>query len=253
MSVRPSTLSPLTGVPADTARRPPTAPLTTAGARPVWGSAPPSRPLVDRTRARRDATVRRVVVASLIAAIGLVTWWWATGGGLSGLRGWVSGLDSVGRWIGLVSAVLLLFQVLAMARIPLVETAFGQKRLARGHRLIGFTSFTLMVAHIQDRCGHPIAPQPPDDVQNLHHRQRPVDDQGGVANRQAAVQTGQPVGDQVDVVGLVQHLAQQRAELPVVLDQQQTRLRLTRRPGRRHSVLRSLDRGRPATGHPAAP
>jgi predicted ferric reductase len=35
-----------------------------------------------------------------------------------------------------------------MARIPLVERAFGQDRLARWHRWAGFTSFWLMIAHI---------------------------------------------------------------------------------------------------------
>ena len=35
-----------------------------------------------------------------------------------------------------------------MARVPLLERAFGQDRLARIHRLVGFTSFNLMLAHI---------------------------------------------------------------------------------------------------------
>src|SRR4051794_38157792 len=35
-----------------------------------------------------------------------------------------------------------------MARVPLLEAAFGQDRLARLHRLVGFTSFNLMLAHI---------------------------------------------------------------------------------------------------------
>ena len=35
-----------------------------------------------------------------------------------------------------------------MARIPIVEQAWGQDELARVHRLVGFTSFNLMVAHI---------------------------------------------------------------------------------------------------------
>ena len=35
-----------------------------------------------------------------------------------------------------------------MARVPWVERAFGQDRLARWHRLVGFTSFNLMLAHI---------------------------------------------------------------------------------------------------------
>ena len=32
-----------------------------------------------------------------------------------------------------------------MARVPVLEHAFGQDRLARGHRLVGFTSFNLML------------------------------------------------------------------------------------------------------------
>ena len=42
----------------------------------------------------------------------------------------------------------MLLQVLLMARIPFVEQAWGQDELARVHRLVGFTSFNLMVAHI---------------------------------------------------------------------------------------------------------
>jgi ferredoxin-NADP reductase/DMSO/TMAO reductase YedYZ heme-binding membrane subunit len=39
-------------------------------------------------------------------------------------------------------------QVLLMARLPVLEHAFGQDRLAVLHRLVGFTSFNLMVAHV---------------------------------------------------------------------------------------------------------
>ena len=53
-----------------------------------------------------------------------------------------------GRLTGLVASVLMLVQVLLMARIPMVEQAWGQDELARVHRLVGFTSFNLMVAHI---------------------------------------------------------------------------------------------------------
>ena len=35
-----------------------------------------------------------------------------------------------------------------MARVPRLEAAFGQDRLARVHRLVGFTSFNLMLAHL---------------------------------------------------------------------------------------------------------
>ena len=72
----------------------------------------------------------------------------STGGGVQDLGGWTTGLDSVGRLTGLVASVLLLAQVVLMARVPVLERAFGQDRLARIHRLVGFTSFNLMVTHI---------------------------------------------------------------------------------------------------------
>ena len=55
---------------------------------------------------------------------------------------------SVGRLTGLVASALLLIQVFLMARVPWVEQAWGQDELARTHRLVGFTSFTLMLGHI---------------------------------------------------------------------------------------------------------
>jgi predicted ferric reductase len=53
-----------------------------------------------------------------------------------------------GRLAGLVSADLMLIQVFLMARIPVIEDAFGRDRLVRIHRLTGFTSLNLMVTHI---------------------------------------------------------------------------------------------------------
>ena len=41
-----------------------------------------------------------------------------------------TGLDSTGRLTGLVASDLLLVQVLLMARLPVLEHAFGQDRLA---------------------------------------------------------------------------------------------------------------------------
>ena len=73
---------------------------------------------------------------------------WAGGGGLQDLGGWQSGLTSLGRLTGLAAADLLLVQVLLMARVPLLERAFGQDQLVHRHRLTGFTSFNLMLAHI---------------------------------------------------------------------------------------------------------
>ena len=99
-------------------------------------------------RARRDAAVRLGAVSALWLSLLLVTYWWVTGGGVQDLRGWDSALLSTGRLTGLVASVLLLAQVLLMARIPVLEHAYGQDRLAHLHRLVGFTSFNLMLAHI---------------------------------------------------------------------------------------------------------
>jgi predicted ferric reductase len=112
--------------------------------------APPARPRHSRrTRAAGvDATVRAAAVALAVGSLLFVTWLWISGGGGGDLTGWATGLTSIGRWTGLVASDLLLVQVLLMARIPVLERAVGQDRLARLHRLVGFTSFTLMVAHV---------------------------------------------------------------------------------------------------------
>jgi predicted ferric reductase len=59
-----------------------------------------------------------------------------------------SAVTTLGRLTGLVSADLLLIQVLLMARVPVVEKTYGQDELARRHRLVGFWSFWLMVTHL---------------------------------------------------------------------------------------------------------
>jgi hypothetical protein len=78
--------------------------------------------------------VRASTGIGLWAASLLVAYWWASGGGIRDLTGWVTGLTSVGRLTGLLASVLLLAQVLLMARIPWVERAYGHDRLVRGHR-----------------------------------------------------------------------------------------------------------------------
>ena len=103
---------------------------------------------ISTSRARLDVTVRMATLIALWSSLLLVTYWWATGGGIQDLAGWETGLTSTGRLTGLLASVLLLAQVLLMSRLPVVERAFGQDRLARIHRLVGFTSFNLVLAHI---------------------------------------------------------------------------------------------------------
>ena len=98
--------------------------------------------------ARADAGVRAVAGLLVWAAVLLTISWWSADGGVRDLTGVATGLVSAGRLTGLVASVLLLVQVLLMARVPLLERAYGQDRLARTHRLVGFTSFNLMLAHV---------------------------------------------------------------------------------------------------------
>ncbi|WP_436530261.1 ferredoxin reductase family protein [Actinoplanes sp. HUAS TT8] len=93
-----------------------------------------------RTTPRWYADVGGVAAGvSLLIVVAL----WVSNGGLQQF-----GMSSLGRLTGLLASDLLLLQVLLMARIPMVERAFGQDRLARWHRWTGFTSFWLMVVHI---------------------------------------------------------------------------------------------------------
>lgn len=86
---------------------------------------------------------------ALVVSLLLVTALWAYPHGVADLAGGpAAALTSLGRLTGLVASDLLLVQVLLMARVPMIERAWGQDRLARTHRLVGFTSFTLMLAHI---------------------------------------------------------------------------------------------------------
>lgn len=116
-------------------------------------TAPHRGRVADRTtaigrRARLDAVVRLGAASLLWFGLILVTYWWAVGRGLQDLTGWESGLDSVGRLSGLLASVLLLAQVVLMSRLPVLEHAVGQDQLARQHRIVGFTSFSLMVFHV---------------------------------------------------------------------------------------------------------
>ena len=124
-------------------------PVPSATIRVTAPLSPPVRPeSVSGTRARIDRAVRAMSVTLLVMTVLLVGYWWVTGGGYRDLSGWTTALTSIGRLTGLVASVLLLAQVLLMARIPMLERAFGQERLARGHRWIGFLSFNLMLAHV---------------------------------------------------------------------------------------------------------
>ena len=74
---------------------------------------------------------------------------WVAGGGVPATLGLTAEtLTTLGRLTGLVSANLLLYQVLLMARVPVFERGFGRDAITRMHRFVGFWSFWLLVAHI---------------------------------------------------------------------------------------------------------
>ena len=113
--------------------------------------APPASPQVATVprSVRRVPTWWRDASAALLWAVLLyVTALWVGGGGLGDLGSVAGLLTSTGRLTGLIASALLLVQVLLMARVPWFEQAWGQDGLARLHRTVGFTSFTLMVGHI---------------------------------------------------------------------------------------------------------
>ena len=105
-------------------------------------------PLTSLPRRDRSAAVRDVSGAALWVTLLFVCALWVHDGGISDLTSWGTGLTSVGRITGLIGSALLLAQVFLMARVPWVERAWGQDHLARIHRVVGFTSFNLIVAHI---------------------------------------------------------------------------------------------------------
>ena len=89
--------------------------------------------------------------ASVVLFWGVLLWvtaLWVAGGGVQDLGSVSGALTSTGRVTGLVASALLLAQVFLMARVPWFEQAWGQDELARTHRLVGFTSFNLLWAHI---------------------------------------------------------------------------------------------------------
>jgi predicted ferric reductase len=116
--------------------------MTATAFRPARGSTAAARPAPARSWLRDLAGTTAVFSVLVVVAL------WVRGRGVQDLAGLWPGLESTGRLTGLVSADLLLIQVILMARVPFIERAYGQDALARWHRLVGFTSFNLLLAHI---------------------------------------------------------------------------------------------------------
>ncbi len=107
-----------------------------------------SVPAVPRRAARVPGWWRDAVGVAAWLSMLIVVALWITGGGIQSLGTVAGAFTSLGRLTGLISADLLLIQVLLIARIPMVERVYGQDEVARRHRLVGFWSFNLMLAHL---------------------------------------------------------------------------------------------------------
>lgn len=106
----------------------------------------PARRLPARPAPRR--WWRDVAGALAVLTLVAVTALWTANHGIGNRQGLGEPATTLGRLTGLWASDLLLLQVLLMARIPWVERAYGQDLLARRHRLAGFWSFWLMLAHV---------------------------------------------------------------------------------------------------------
>ncbi len=111
--------------------------------------APVSRLVAPPARRFGQALWRLAAVTLIWATSLFVLALWVSGGGIQSLLA-VDGdtLTTLGRLTGLVSANLLLYQVLLMARVPVFERGFGRDGITRLHRLVGFWSFWLLMAHL---------------------------------------------------------------------------------------------------------
>jgi predicted ferric reductase len=85
---------------------------------------------------------------AILSVVAVVCLWVMNQGVISVFSGFDRSLGSLGLLTGLVSADLMLVQVVLLARIPQVEQAWGHDLLAHRHRWVGFWSFWLMIAHV---------------------------------------------------------------------------------------------------------
>jgi predicted ferric reductase len=102
---------------------------------------------IGRRRAPRRWWADLAGSAALLSVV-FVAALWLHNGGIHAFTAAGGPATSIGRLTGLIASDLLLLQVLLMARIPWVERSYGQDTLARRHRLVGFLSFWLMIAHV---------------------------------------------------------------------------------------------------------
>lgn len=84
-----------------------------------------------------------------IASVVLTVWIWArTGGFLQTFVYPQYAVESQALLTGLLAQTFMALQVIYLARIPWVEQSWGHDVLANRHRVLGYWSFWLMIAHV---------------------------------------------------------------------------------------------------------
>ena len=85
---------------------------------------------------------------AILSVVAVVALWVMNQGGPLSLTASDRATGSLGLLAGLLASDLMILQVVLLARIPWVERSWGHDLLTRRHRLIGFASFWLMIAHV---------------------------------------------------------------------------------------------------------
>lgn len=101
---------------------------------------------VNMFRQRKLISASFVLLLSLILLFIGVSWWssssdYVRSGEVALL------LIAAGRLVGLIGVLFALLQFILMARLPILERAFGQDKLSRLHRITGYVTFTLVALH----------------------------------------------------------------------------------------------------------
>jgi predicted ferric reductase len=110
------------------------------------------------TQARdADGQARVAIVALGIALVVAPVLVWTLSSHRTEFGGAALVLRDVGVVTGFVASMLMVEQVLLIARIPWIERVWGHDVLARTHRQLGYWSFWLMVLHIMAFTGEHLA------------------------------------------------------------------------------------------------
>jgi predicted ferric reductase len=108
----------------------------------------PSTGLTARGVGRLDGLAYRLSWLVFWANAIFIVVLWYRGGNVVGVHTWGAALSSIGRVTGLLSAYLLLVQVLLLARLSWIERLVGFDRLTVWHRWNGKLCLYLVLAHV---------------------------------------------------------------------------------------------------------